>query len=85
MCSGAVFELGLKGGETARIEEAIIIDDRPEEKRMGDGRVKSSIRCWLNVLIGLFGRFVKEKNIVGLESHDGEFLAICSIAHLRIY
>jgi len=85
MCSYAVLKLGLQSWETPGVEKAIVVDHWPEEKRMGDWRVKGSLGCWLNILISFFGGFMKEEDVVGLKAHDSEFFTICSIVHLRIY
>lgn len=83
MRSSPIFKFCLKRGQSAGIEEAVVVDDGSEEKRMSNVGEKFCIGRGLEVAIGLFGGFMKEEDVVGFKADDGKLFAICSIAHQR--
>lgn len=57
--SSAVLDLSFKGRDSARIEEAIVVDDRSDETGVDNVRMEGNIARWLDVMVCLFGRFVE--------------------------
>ena len=83
MSSSSVFELCLKVGCATRVEQAIIVDDGPQEQRVSDARIEGNILAWLHIEESLLGLLVEQQDVVWLKADDRELLAICSIAHQR--
>ena len=50
---------------------------------MHNVRMQSQVAGPLQIMVCLFGWLMEQKDVVGLELHDGELLAVCSIAHSK--
>ncbi len=81
----SVLQLGFDGGEAAGVEQPVVVDDGSDEGGVGELGVEGGGGPGLEVLVGCFGVFMVEEDVVGFKADDCELLGVCSIVHLGIY